>query len=101
MHLLPGHLEEPVTTKRIKLRRFDAGREFPATFFESVSEGLPGPARNKAQRPGMHHARIWCTLAVSMPDPGGPVWDQKCSSTPKAFTPVSLLPLLSAGVASS
>jgi hypothetical protein len=25
-----------------------------------------------------------------MPDPGGPVWDQTCSSTPSAFTPVSL-----------
>ncbi|MCU1562869.1 MAG: hypothetical protein JWN05_1248 [Arthrobacter sp.] len=34
-------------------------------------------------------SRVWSTIPVTILDPGGPVWDQTCSSTPSASTPCS------------
>ena len=82
-----------VAAERIQRGGLDPGGELGSACLEPVRVGLPGPARNEVQQSCMHHAVLvagWSTMPVTIPVPGGPVWDQTCSSTPSASTPVSL-----------
>jgi hypothetical protein len=56
-----------VTAELVQGCGFDAGGEFLSAFFEPVGVGLPGPARDKVQQPGMHYA---LRVAGVVHDPG-------------------------------
>jgi hypothetical protein len=44
-----------VAAERVQCRGLDPGGEPGAAVLEPVRVGLPGPARNEIQQPGMHH----------------------------------------------
>ena len=56
-----------VAAERIQRRGLDPGGEPGAAVFEPVSVGLPGPARNEVQQPGMNHT---VGVAGVVHDPG-------------------------------
>lgn len=90
-----GHLVADsvgVAAKRVQRRGLDTRGEPSASVLEPVSVSLPRPARNGSSNLACippFASRVWSTIPVTTPDPGGPMWDQTCSSTPSAFTPDS------------
>lgn len=56
-----------VAAEGIQRSRFDSGGEPGPALFEPVGVGLPGPARDKVQQPGVHHT---VGVARVVHDPG-------------------------------
>ena len=78
-----------VTAERIQRSSFDPGRERGAVVLSQLTFL---PDRPDARPSGREWTMpwvswVWSTIRVTMPDPGGPVWDQTSSSMPSAFTP--------------